>query len=83
MRRTKGEGVGQFLLLIDQFKTKSEWPENFWCPPVGRIVPKTLRSPFCWQNVSFLVKIEGAEMKTNQRKTAKKKHRSSKNKVRK
>ena len=27
--------------------------------PVSRIVPKTLRSPLCSQNVSFLVKLRG------------------------
>ena len=37
--------------------------------PASRIVPKTLSSALCSQNISFLVKIEGSSMKTNWKKS--------------
>ena len=39
--------------------------------PVSRIVPKTLRSPLCLQNVSFPVQIMGISIKTNWKKVGK------------
>ena len=35
-----------------------------------RIVPKTLKIPLCSQHVSFLVKVEGALLRTNRKKIA-------------
>ena len=49
--------------------------------PVGRLVPKTLRSTLGLQNFWFLVNIKGASIKTNQKNVAnyRKKRLSQKN----
>ena len=50
---------------VGDYKKKQKQSKLFCLrSPVGRIVPKVIWSPVCSQNVWFLVKIEGALMKT-------------------
>ena len=48
-----------------QNKNGKKFSEIFGRSPVSRLVPKTLRSPLCSQNVSFLVKIKGGGFDEN------------------